>query len=355
MATRKRSSDKPTLAAVAALAGVAESTASRVINGYSHNFRVRPEVRAKIFEAAAELNYRPNPVVRTREEKQTNLVAVVGWASEGVNRSAIGEAVRVCDDAGKHVCTTFLHPDSMGLELPTWRVDGAIVLQSRQPADVLELEARRLPYVSVNGYAGEHGDSVTFHERDGMNQLLEHLAGLGHERIAYAYIERERHIPRGLRHGAVDARRIAYKELLEEKGMPVLPGFDHADIDHLDYVWSYVIGANATALIAYDDITALFLIQAAHVLGLRVPQDLSVVAFNDELPARMATPPLTTVALPAVEAGKRAGELLVERLKITDPSAQPEARRVVLHPRLVIRRSTAKPREGAPDVKPPSG
>ncbi|MEM9064646.1 MAG: LacI family DNA-binding transcriptional regulator [Planctomycetota bacterium] len=353
MATRKRSTDKPTLAAVAALAGVAESTASRVINGYSHNFRVRPEVRSKIFEAAAKLNYRPNPVVRTREEKQTNLVAVVGWASQGVNRSAIGEAVRVCDEAGKHVCTTFLHPDSMGLELPTWRVDGALVLQSRQPADVLELEARRLPYVSLNGYAGEHGDSVTFHEHDGMAQLVEHLTGLGHERIAYAYIERERHIPRGLRHGAVDARRDAYCDLMKERGLEVLPGFDHADIDHLDYVWTYVIGGGATALVCYDDVTALFLIQSAHVLGLRVPQDLSVVAFNDELPARMATPPLTTVALPAVEAGKRAGELLIERLKIMDPGGQPNPRRVVLHPRLVIRRSTAKPREGEPNVKPP--
>lgn len=346
---RRRSSSKPTLAAVAAMAGVAESTASRVINGYSHNFRVRPEVRSRIFEAAAKLNYKPNPVVRERETKQTNLIAVVGWASDGVNRTAISEAVRVADMAGKAVSTTFLHPDGMHMELPSWRIDGAIVLQSRQENDVLELETRRLPYVAINGFAGERGDSVTFHERHGMKQLLDHLCSLGHERIAYAYIERERHIPRGLRHGAVEARREAYLELMSERGIEPLPGFDHADIDHLDYIWTYVIGQQATALVAYDDITALFLIQACHVLGLRVPQDVSVVAFNDELPARMATPPLTVVSLPAIEAGRRAGEILVERLK-QNPEDEIKGQRIVLRPQLVIRRSTARPKDGPHEV-----
>ena len=341
---------KPTLAAVAEMAGVAESTASRVINGYSHNFRVRPEVRAKIFEAAAVLNYKPNPVVREVEKKKTNLVAVVGWASDGVNRSAISEAVRVCDQAGKNVCTTFLHPDSMHLELPTWRVDGALVLQSRQPSDVLELEARQLPYVCINGLATDHGDSVTFNEADGMRQLVDHLHGLGHERMVYAYIERERHIPRGLRHGADKARRLAYQVETTRLELPILAGFDHADIDHVDFVWRYVVGQQATAVIAYDDVTALFLIQALHVLGLRVPQDVSVVSFNDEMPARMSTPPLTTVALPAVEAGRRAGELLVERLGIDDPRARPTGRRVVLKPQLVVRRSSGRPRSGPHDV-----
>ncbi|MEM1329579.1 MAG: LacI family DNA-binding transcriptional regulator [Planctomycetota bacterium] len=339
----RRSRGRPTLAQVAARAGVAESTASRVINGYSQNFRVRPEVRERIFRAASELNYRANPVVRTYEEKQTNLIAVVGWASDGVNRTAVAEAVRVCDTAGKHVCTTFLHPDSLNLELPSWRVDGALVLQSRRPDDVLELEARGLPYVSINGLATEAGDSVTFNEEDGMRQLVDHLASLGHTRIAYAYVERERHIPRGLRHGAVRARREAYITHMERHGLEPLPGHDHSDIDHLDYIWTYVIGQRATALIAYDDITALFLIQAAHVLGLSVPKDLSVVTFNDEMPARMATPPLTTVAVPAVEAGRRAGELLLEQLRDPSPESRPKGRRVVLKQQLVIRRSTAQP------------
>src|SRR5690606_11819213 len=68
--------ERVTLARVAEMAGVAESTASRVINGYTENFRVRPEVRARVLDAARRLNYRPNPMVRSISAKKTNLVAV---------------------------------------------------------------------------------------------------------------------------------------------------------------------------------------------------------------------------------------------------------------------------------------
>ncbi|MEM9560433.1 MAG: LacI family DNA-binding transcriptional regulator [Planctomycetota bacterium] len=340
-AATTRPRGRVTLAAVARLAGVAESTASRVINGYTENFRVRPEVRQRVLDAAAELRYRPNPMVRSISAKKTNLVAVVGWASDGVNRTALGEAVRVCQSGGKHVCTTFLKPDNRGHELPSWRVDGAIAFQVRQEEDVAEIEHARLPYVSVNGQAGPGGDSVTFHEANGMERAVGHLAELGHTKIAYLYLEQERVNPRGLPHGSVGARREAYAESMRSRGLAPMAGWDAWDVPYREYVQRTVMGDGATAVVAYDDVMALYLIQSASDLGLRVPDDLSIVTFNDELPARMATPPLTTVALPAAAAGEKAGELLLERLASEEPISH---RHVVLEDELVVRRSTRPPK-----------
>jgi DNA-binding LacI/PurR family transcriptional regulator len=334
--------ERVTLASVAQMAGVAESTASRVLNGYTQNFRVRPEVRQRVLDAARTLNYRPNPMVRSISAKTTNLVAVVGWASDGVNRRALGEAVRGCRNGGKHVCTTFLQPDNAGHELPSWRVDGAIALQVRIDADLRELEGSGLPYVSINGPAGPNGDSVTFDEAGGMKQAVDHLIGLGHSRIAYLYLEQERVNPRGLPHASVSARREAYAECMEARGLEPVEGWDRFNVPFAAYVREHIIAEKATAVIVYDDVMALYFIQAAHAAGLRVPTDLSVVAFNDELPARAATPAMTTVALPAAEAGRRAAELLLERLSL-DPRDRPESRRIVLPETLVVRGSTAAP------------
>jgi LacI family transcriptional regulator len=83
-----------------------------------------------------------------------------------------------------------------------------------------------------------------------------------------------------------------------------------------------------------------YLIQALNTLGKGVPEHVSVVSFNDELPGKMSSPPLTTVALPAAEAGRRAGEMLLERLSTDEPI---EHRDIVLAETLVERRSTARP------------
>lgn len=337
----KRRTQRVTLAKVAEKAGVAESTASRVINGYTHNFRVRPEVRQRVLDAAEELNYRPNPMVRSISAKKTNLVAVVGWASDGVNRTALSESVRVLRDQDKHVCTTFLDPDYSGHELPSWRVDGAIALQVRDVTDLNELEEHNIPYVSINGLAGPGGDAVNFNEKHGMDQAIDHLLELGHTKIAYCYLDNARLNPRGIRHTSVEDRRYAYESILKHRGLKPVPGYERLDHSALSYCQLVLQKGNATAVVAYDDITAMFLIQSLNTLGMSIPRDMSIVAFNDELPAKMATPPLTTIALPAAVAGKTAGELLAERLAATEPIP---SRTVTLDETLIIRQSTSSPR-----------
>lgn len=333
--------ERVTLARVAELAGVAESTASRVINGYTENFRVRPEVRSRVLDAAKKLNYRPNPMVRSISAKKTNLVAVVGWASDGVNRSALAEAVRVLKAGGKHVCTTFLDSDYTGHELPSWRVDGAIALQVRDPADVVELERQALPYVSINGHAGNGGDAVTFDEAQGTRLALDHLASLGHKRFAYCFLDQLRPSPRGIRHAAVRQRQDALIAGLESLGLEAPSGTDHFDGEMTRYCRECVLEAGATAVIAFDDVVASYLIQSLNAMGKGVPSDVSVVSFNDELPSKMASPPLTTVALPASEAGRIAGEMLLERLSSDEPI---EHRDVELDPSLVVRKSAGAPK-----------
>ncbi len=216
-----------------------------------------------------------------------------------------------------------------------------MALQVRDTTDLNELEEQNMPYVSINGLAGPGGDAVNFNESHGMDQAIDHLLELGHTKIAYAYIDTKRLNPRGIPHTSVKQRKEAYVSILEHRGLKPVSGYDQFDHNAMSYCQMVLQKGGATAVVAYDDITALYLIQAMNTLGMSVPRDMSIVAFNDELPAKVATPPLTTIALPAAVAGKTAGELLLSRLASEQPIP---SRTVTLDETLIIRKSTAAPR-----------
>ena len=182
---------------------------------------------------------------------------------------------------------------------------------------------------------------MNFNESHGMDQAIDHLLELGHTKIAYAYIDTKRLNPRGIPHTSVKQRKEAYVSILEHRGLKPVSGYDQFDHNAMSYCQMVLQKGGATAVVAYDDITALYLIQAMNTLGMSVPRDMSIVAFNDELPAKVATPPLTTIALPAAVAGKTAGELLLSRLASEQPIP---SRTVTLDETLIIRKSTAAPR-----------
>ncbi len=334
-------SKRVTLAAVARQAGVAESTASRVMNGYTRNFRVRPEVRQRVIDAARELNYKPNPMVRSIAAKQTNLVAIMGSTRDEEMYTAVHAAARVLIEEGKHVCTSFLDPDDGAFGAPSWRVDGAIAVR---PDDLQELESLRaqgVPCVSIDGMSPSGSDSACIDEDASVRLAFEHLKQGGHDSIAYVRLRAESKPATTKR--TIETRDKAYQTLCKKHG--VSP--DTHDVDNTPGGAAKAIGklvsSEGVGVIASDATTAMRLLQGAAELGVRTPDDLSLVCLGDTSLARLATPMLTCVRQSLEEIGRAAAHLLLKRLDMNpdSPAADvPEAKRQLFAGKIIERGST---------------
>jgi LacI family transcriptional regulator len=174
---------------------------------------------------------------------------------------------------------------------------------------------------------------------NGMRQVVSHLVALGHRRCAYlggprnAWSNRERQ--RGLR-GAAKSQAIQLVEL-----GPFEPKFE-GGIDGTDLA----IEAGVTAIVAYNDLMALGVLSRLHARSIRVPEDISVVGFDDVLYAAMCAPPLTTVSMPMESAGRTAVDILLRRqsAELSTPHRQYNTQ---LATELIVRSTTAPPKNVA--------
>ncbi len=333
---RSRPTQRVTLAAVARLAGVAESTASRVMNGYTRNFRVRPEVRQRVIDAAIELNYKPNPMVRTIAAKRTNLVAILGSTRDEEVYAAVRAAVRVLTGASKHVCTSFLDAETSVFGAPSWRVDGAIAVRPTDAQALSTLVAQGASCVSIDGSVGV-GDTVCTDERTGVRLAFEHLRERGHESIVYARAGAD-HAPGATRIVGAD-RRGAYESLCDEHAIAPLICETVSEGDTARALGE-VSARGAAGVIASDTPTAMRLLQGANGLGVPTPGQLSIVCLGDTEMARLATPSLTCVRQPLEQIGRTAAGLLLERLNAPADSPPSEARHETFAGELIERQST---------------
>jgi len=323
-----------TLAAVARLAGVAESTASRVMNGYTRNFRVRPEVRQRVLDAARHLNYKPNPMVRSIAAKRTNLIAIIGNIHDEEIHAGVQAAARVLIGAGKHVCTSFLDPDDGPFVVPSWRVDGAIAVRPSGHRDLEALEAQEIPCVTIDG-AATLGDSVSVDQADAVRIAFEHLHGRGHETTALVDLGENR--PVAL------ARRESYQRLCDWHGVSPAHFSMSDNPGSAAEILRGISGSGGIGVIASAPSLAMRLLQAASGLGLRTPDDLSIVCLGDTEMTRLATPALTCVRQPFEAIGAAAARMLLDRLECpTDPTTLP-LKVEYFTGELIVRSSTSAP------------
>jgi DNA-binding LacI/PurR family transcriptional regulator len=219
--------------------------------------------------------------------------------------------------------------------LPFWRFDGAILMQSPLAETVRELDRRRVPYVCVNEKVGNPVAFVLADDVMGASRALEHLVQLGHKRIAYANVRATY-----FSHYSVTER---YETLLagaRKRGLELVPGHDMPFLAATDFLRDAVIKGRATAVITYDHQIAVTLVGAAHALGLRIPDDFSMICFNDVFPVALLPPPLTAVAVSGREMGRIGADLLLNSLVSAKPSAPKEIR---VPEDLIVRASTAAP------------
>ena len=324
-----------TLRDVAARAGVSAITVSRALNNSGY---VSLETRARIRLIAAELNYVPNAVASSLRSSKTRLLAFLTditnpfWAL--VERSIED----VATEAGYAVilCNTAEDPakEARYIELlQRMRVDGLILAPTHESAAILQnLGRRELPFVLIDRLvAGVIADSVRGDSRGGAYQMTTHLLATGYRRIAMIS---------GPPTVSTAAERVAgYKQALIEAGHPVDPDL----ILYGPYAesWGYQAGQllmarrlPPDALFAANNFIALGLLEALHTCGLRVPEDVAVVAFDD-VTQWTSVRFLTTAIQPAQEMGRIAVRLLLDRL------AQPTkpVEEIVLPVEFLVRRS----------------
>jgi LacI family transcriptional regulator len=328
-----------TIGDVAKRACVSTMTVSRVINNSGY---ISQETRQRVERAIAELGYVPNALARSLRFKQTKTIALV--LTDITNPFFTTVARGVEDTASKHGFTVmFCNTDeSEGEEaqylnvLLQKQVDGILLVPANCSADSVSfLLDRGTPVVILDRrIPGVPIDSVRCDSEQGAYQLAKHLLDLGHTRISMltgphtvsTAIDRVAGYLRALSEAGLDPRAagVYYARYTQESGYQMAQQ-------------ALAARPRPTALFAANNFIAIGAFHASREAGLKVPDDLSIVAFDDLLPAFVLDPFLTVIEQPAYEMGQRATELLLARLTGEGAATTQE---IVLPTRMIIRKSS---------------
>jgi LacI family transcriptional regulator, galactose operon repressor len=336
-----------TLRDVARVAGVHPATVSRALNEETRAL-VNEETARRVLKAAEKLGYQPNPIARGLK---TNRSYTIGVLIPDLTNPLFPPILRGIEDRLETdgytplTANTDNDPERELLDLQTMRarqVDGIIAATARRDHRLHDalLEAG-LELVLVNRRQAELAvSSATADDRLGMRLAVEHLLSLGHTRIAHLAgpldystgLDRHDSFLETMRAAGnePDPELVLVAEAFTESEGTRLCG-ELMDRDH-----------EFTAVAAANDLLALGCLDVFAERGRRCPEEISVVGFNDMPFAARFQPPLTTIHIPHYEIGKAAGELMLERLQEGDSPP----REVRLEPHLVVRDSTAPPRDG---------
>jgi LacI family transcriptional regulator len=328
-------SGKVTLQQVAAAAGVSSATVSRILNGTAI---VSDDKRAAVFEAIEQLGYVPNPVARGLAGGRTLSIGVV---TQAIDSPFYSGALRGIEDtlsaagysplfvSGQWNAT---HEARCIETLRSRRVDGIIVLTGRLSNAALAATARELPVVVTGRKLKASGlFALDFDNFEGARLATHHLLALGHRRIAF--------ISGDLKHLDGSERLRGYRSALAAAGVrlePVmeLPG-DFTEASGLAAVERLIDSREPfTALFAANDQMAFGAALALHRRRMRVPDDVSLVGFDDLAGSVYSVPPLTTVHHPVYELGQLAAESMLQLLAGEKPALE------LPPPRLVVRETT---------------
>jgi LacI family transcriptional regulator len=336
-----------TLKEIARRAGVHPSTVSRALDPQKRHL-VADEVAERVAELAKAMDYRPNRVATTLKTGRSRLIGVLlpdisnpvfapilGGIAEALATEGYAPVVI---DAGNDASRQIEMIDSLLVQ----RVEGLILATVSSEDEVLGHCIRNgMPAVLVNRFEiRSRVSSVVSNDDKGMQLAVDHLAAQGHRIIGH--IAGPRHTSTGM------LRREGFAKAMAR----------HRLKTHVEEAERYtrecglapaqkLIGRvkGLTAIVAANDLLALGAIDAVHRLGLRCPDDISIVGHNDMPLVDLISPPLTTVRIEHRAMGRMAAELMLKELAATAPASV----RMVLEPALIVRQSTKAP---AADARP---
>lgn len=305
------------LSEVAKLAGVAPITASRAIRGEGY---VSEEARARIMEAAAQLNYAPDMVARRMRGEKSKLIGIfVNNFGSLVLHDITKEISREARARGYDIvlfnAERFDGPDRAGTRDMLAKLCAGLILPMPNVEDgyLSLLEHRQAPCVLVNFEARPVAlPVVAVENRQGARLAVQHLLSLGHRRIAF--------IAGSPYTGQSAERQAAYAQALQEAGIAadpslIVPGRFVQTGGHAAALQLLDLPEPPTAIFAANDEMAFGAIDAIHSRGLRVPDDISVAGFDDIAASSFIHPPLTTVRQPLAELSACAVQTLMNLIE----------------------------------------
>lgn len=331
----------PTLHDVAERAGVSYQTVSRVVNNMPN---VAPHTLEKVRRAIQELNYRPNRAARSLVTGRSQAihalmcdkynVRMIPFVEEAAYR--VGYQIRLSALHETHSVTELRQRLA---EIVAGQVDGVLIVMPWQQVSYAELTqiAQGVPLVVVGSSMGQVTNSVVIDQQSGTRLAVRHLLDLGHRHLAEICGTVEMYEDAQIRHQT-------FLNVLREHNLspgPCETGNFTMDKGYqaMQTLLARRPSAPFTAVFCANDETALGAMHAARNAGLRIPQDLSVIGFDDEQFASHCIPPLTTVRQDYAALGHHAIEQLISIIQ--NPAAAPHQR--VVFPKLVVRESTAPP------------
>lgn len=335
-----------TIRDVAKLAGTSPTAVSAVLSGNSKsNIRVGKETRERIFAAAAQLGYSPSQIAKSLATGKTKVIGLVlpyadafidqnPFASE-VMSGIMQEVVDRQYNLMLFTATSGMSYDQIAMLIDS-RVEGVLLVMPPDDGAIhLKCERRKIPYVSVLRKAHPGAWSVNSDDFSGGVLAAEHLYNLGHRHVAVL-------------EGSLDVstsapRRDGFLSVYREAGLDVqvVPsGFGwRFGLASMRKVLEGPRSQHPTAVFAANDLCAEGAMRAAREFGLQVPDDLSVIGYDDTWFAAMMQPPLTTVRMPISEMGHKAASMLIDRLEDKEvPDREP-----VLPVSLTVRHSCGAP------------
>ncbi|UWP58977.1 LacI family DNA-binding transcriptional regulator [Ruminococcus gauvreauii] len=342
---------KVTIKDVAREADVNPSVVSRVLNKDS-TLKVREETRERVWEAAAKLNYRPNRMAKMLRTKKSKMIAVLISKFSDLYFTAILEGiVWVAEERGYIISVFSTEEDrkkgSKCIEtVYEYGMDGAILASSYVEEKTLQqLRYSSVPMVMLRRSSREFGVmGMLADELAGVSMVMEHLIGLGHQKIAH--ISGELFSRSGLK------RFEGYRKALYENGIPYRVEYvqesDQTEKGSYDAMMRLLeLEDPPTAVFAFNDTVAFGAMSAIRDKGLRIPDDISVVGHDNTILSEHTYPRLTTVDSRMKDMGELAAKMLIDAIEGKENAGErgePECD-IKIEPRFVVRESTGRVRK----------
>jgi LacI family transcriptional regulator len=332
--TEVASPQRATITDVARAAGVSVATVSKVING---RYGVAPATFTRVMGVVSDLGYESSLVASSLRRTRTNVIGILVAEFEPFSTELLKAIAAAAEGSGYELLAysgPIAEETRVGWELRSLSrlagtlIDGAIIV-----TPTVVLPSTSIPVVAIDPHTGNGGPSTIGSDNvAGARTATEYLVSLGHRRIAHIRGRRDLE--------SANLRELGYRQVLEAHGIPVDPALvrdGNYRAPQTDEAARELLtrADRPTAIFAANDLSAIRVLDIAAELGIRVPQDLSVIGFDNVPEAASATPQLTTIAQPLREMGARALHILLDLL-----GGGQDAGNIHLPAALVVRAST---------------